>query len=41
MSDCLHEMSLSQAGISVDEEWVVNLSRGLAYRVGGGSSQLI
>src|SRR6478672_9372638 len=39
--DRLHQMRLTQAGITVNKKWVVHLSWGLAHCQCGGSSQLV
>ncbi len=38
MGYSLHEMCLSQACLSVDEKWVVDLSRSLCYCLGSCGS---
>src|SRR6267378_3534393 len=34
-------MGLSKPGVSVDKKWIVNLARGLAHCMSGGSSELV
>ena len=41
MRDCLHEVSFPQSGITVDEEWVIDLAGSLGNGVSGSSGELV
>jgi hypothetical protein len=41
MCDCLHQVGFSKARIPINEERIVDLTRRLTDRMGGGGSELV